>query len=281
MTFTSKSIALPTGVTLSYVEQGDPNGVPVILLHGVTDSWRSFELVLPYLPPRIHAFALSQRGHGDTDRPMTGYGFRDFAADVAAFMDTLQLHTAVVLGHSMGSGVAQRFALAYPERLSGVVLVGSFATLPTNPVVREFWDTVVSTLRDPIEPRLVREFQQSTLARPVPAAFFETVVNESLKVPARVWRATFTTFLQEDWAGELRKITAPTLIVWGDQDVFCPRGDQDLLVTAIADSRLRIYPNAGHAPHWEEPERFANEVITFIAWLAASSGRREPQSCWA
>ena len=69
MTFTTKTIVLPTGVTLPYVEQGDPDGVPVILLHGVTDSWRSFEPVLPHLPPSIRAFALTQRGHGDADRP--------------------------------------------------------------------------------------------------------------------------------------------------------------------------------------------------------------------
>ena len=110
--------------------------MPVILLHGVTDSWRSFELVLPHLPPSIHAFALSQRGHGDADRPLTGYSFHDFAADVAAFMDALQLKTAVIVGHSMGSGVDQRFALDYPDRLLGFVLVGSFATLHANPAVR-------------------------------------------------------------------------------------------------------------------------------------------------
>ncbi len=264
MTFTSNSIALPTGVTLPYVEQGDPNGVPVILLHGVTDSWHSFELVLPHLPPRFHAFAVTQRGHGDADRPLTRYGFRDFAADVAAFLDVLQIKTAVLVGHSMGSGVAQRFALDYPDRLLGLVLEGSFASLSTTPAVQEFWDTVVSTLTDPIDPHLVREFQQSTLAQPVPDTFFETVVNESLKVPARVWKATFLTFLQEDWSSELGKITTPTLIVWGDQDAFCPRSDQDLLKATIANSRLLVYSGAGHDPHWEEPARFAHDVVAFI-----------------
>lgn len=264
MTFTIKSISLPTGITLPYVEQGDPNGMPVILLHGVTDSWRSFELMLPHLPPSLHAFALSQRGHGDADRPTAGYGFHDFAADVAAFMDTLQLETAVLVGHSMGSGVAQRFALDYPDRLSGLVLVGSFATLPDNPGVREFWNSTVSRLVDPIDPNLVREFQQSTLAQPVPAAFFETVVQESLKVPARVWRATFATFLREDWSGELGKITAPTLIIWGDQDRYFPRSDQDILTATIPDARLLVYPGAGHDPHWEEPKRFTHDVVAFI-----------------
>jgi non-heme chloroperoxidase len=253
MTPILKSITLSTQVTLPYVEQGDPSGVPVLLLHGVTDSWRSFELVLPHLPKSIHAFALTQRGHGDADRPLTGYRFHDFAADVAAFVDTLHLGPVIVVGHSMGSGVAQRFALDYSDRLLGLVLLGSFADLRTNPDVAALWDSAISQFVDPIDPHFVREFQQSTLAQPVPAAFFEAAVHESLKVPARVWKATFATFLREGWFGELGQITAPTLIVWGDQDRFCPRGDQDALVAAIPDSRLLVYPGAGHALHWGSP----------------------------
>ena len=59
------STTLPNQVTLPYVEQGDPAGDAVLLLHGITDSWRSFEGLLPHLPTSLHAFALSQRGHGD------------------------------------------------------------------------------------------------------------------------------------------------------------------------------------------------------------------------
>src|SRR5262245_43795806 len=106
---TQKSIELPNGVKLSYVEQGDPSGVLLLLLHGYTDSWHSFESVLPHLPESIHVFALSQRGHGDADRPVAGYHFQDFAADLAAFIDILELRPAVIAGHSMSSSIAQRF----------------------------------------------------------------------------------------------------------------------------------------------------------------------------
>jgi pimeloyl-ACP methyl ester carboxylesterase len=78
-------VSLPTGVRIEYVEQGRADGVPVIFLHGVTDSWRSFERVLPLLPPDVHAFALSQRGHGDSSRPTSGYRFADMSADLLAF----------------------------------------------------------------------------------------------------------------------------------------------------------------------------------------------------
>ena len=105
------AIALSTGVTLRYVEHGDQRGIPVVLLHGITDSWRSFEAVLPHLPPFIRAFALTQRGHGDTHRPASGYRTRDFAADIVAFLDAMNVRSAVIVGHSMGTTTALRFAI--------------------------------------------------------------------------------------------------------------------------------------------------------------------------
>jgi non-heme chloroperoxidase len=265
MTLVIHAVTLPNQVTLPYVEQGDPAGVPVLLLHGITDSWRSFEGVLPHLPTSLHAFALSQRGHGDATRPATGYYPQDFAADLAAFMDTLKLGPAVVVGHSMGSYIAQRFALDYPDRTLGLVLMGSCTTVRGNPVAIGLWDSVVSTLTDPIDPGFVREFQQSTLAQPVPQTLLDTVVQESLKVPARVWKAALAALLDTDFSVELSKIKAPTLIVWGDQDTFFRRREQEALAAAIAGAQLMVYPGAGHGFHWEEPARFAADLVAFTA----------------
>ena len=273
MTPVIHSVTLPNQVTLPYVEQGDPAGVPVLLLHGITDSWRSFEGVLPHLPASLHAFALSQRGHGDAARPATGYYPQDFAADLAAFMDALKLGPAVIVGHSMGSYIAQRFALDYPDHTLGLVLMGSCITVCGNPVAVELWDSVVSTLTDPIDPGFVLEFQQSTLARPVPQTLLDTVVQESLKVPACVWRAAFAALLDTDFSGETGKIAAPTLIVWGDQDAFFRRHEQEALAAAIPGAQLVVYPGAGHGFHWEEPTRFAADLVAFTARLHVSQRR--------
>jgi pimeloyl-ACP methyl ester carboxylesterase len=238
--------------------------MPLVLLHGVADSWRSYERVLEHLPASLRAIALTQRGHGDADRPESGYRYRDFAADLAGFMEAKGLRSAVVVGHSMGAAVAQRFAIDHPTRIRGLVLVGAFESLCRNDGVRELWQTTVSKLEDPVDEGFVREFQASTLARPVPPGFFETVVAESLKVPARVWRETFRGFAEEDHSADLHRIVAPTLVVWGDQDAFCPRSDQDALTAAIAGSRLVVVPGAGHGVHWEEPERVAACIADFV-----------------
>jgi pimeloyl-ACP methyl ester carboxylesterase len=88
MTHQLQAVTLPGGLTLPYVEHGDPAGVPVVLLHGYSDPWRSWELLLPELPDSPHAFAVTQRGHGDADRPAVGYRPEDHAAAVAAAWTT-------------------------------------------------------------------------------------------------------------------------------------------------------------------------------------------------
>ena len=183
-------------------------------------------------------------------------------------MDALDIEQAVIAGHSMGSSVAQRFAIDHPERTLGLVLIGSVTTWRDHPDFVELWDSVVSTLTDSVDPGFVREFQESTLAQPVPQAFLETVVQESLKLPARVWRAALLEgLLEADFSGELSKIEAPTLIVWGDRDALT-ESEQGPLAAAIAGSRLVVYPGAGHGLHWEEPDRFADDLATFAEEVA-------------
>jgi pimeloyl-ACP methyl ester carboxylesterase len=262
--FVIKSVDLPNKVKLPYIEQCNSSGFPLILLHGYADSWRSFERVLPYLPDSIRTFAITQRGHGDASRPATGYRIHDFVADLKAFMEVLHLKAAVIVGGSSGGFVARRFAIDHPQRTLGLVLISSPFTLRDKPGVMDIWNSTISKLKDPIDPGFVREFTESTVAQSVPQAFLETLVKESLKVPARVWKATFQGLLEDDSLIELNKIRAPTLVVWGEKDTTVPRSDQEKFVAEIANSRLLVYPGAGHALYCEEPTRLASDVITFI-----------------
>lgn len=264
---TVRSLRLASELTLPYAAHGDPAGTPVVFLHGITDSWRSFERVLPHLPRSLRALAPTQRGHGDADRPAAGYRTRDFAGDVAAFLDALDVRRAVVVGHSMGAANALRFAAAHPERLRGLVLAGTFASFRDKPDLVEFVTTGVQSLTDPIDPAFAREFQESTLTQPIPPAFLDMAIGESLKLPARVWHAAFDGLLEDDGGTDLARVTAPTLIVWGAHDTFCSQRDQDALLAGIRGSRLVTYANAGHALHWEEPKRFAADVAAFVATL--------------
>jgi non-heme chloroperoxidase len=263
----TRTAQLSTGVTVPYVEQGDPDGVPVLLLHGYSDSARSFELLLEELPGSIHAYAYTQRGHAGATKPATGYGLGDYAADAAAFLDAIGLEAAVIVGHSGGSYQAQRFALDHPDRTLGLVLIGSFRAFHDNPGVLEAREAVAH-LADPVDPEFVRDFQESCVAQAVPSEFMDAVVAGSLELPARVWRDYLDGALAARVPTESGTIDAQTLILWGDQDIFCPRSDQDALLAAIPDARLEIYPGTGHCPHWEQPERAAAEIVAFATAVA-------------
>jgi pimeloyl-ACP methyl ester carboxylesterase len=93
------------------------------------------------------------RGHGDSDKPEHGYRLEDQAADVAAFMDAVDVDAAVIVGHSMGSYIAQRFAIDHPERTIGLVLMGTFRIIAGDPGLTEF-RAELEQLEDPlISPR--------------------------------------------------------------------------------------------------------------------------------
>ncbi len=257
-----RTVDLATGVTLPYVAVGSPSGVPMVFLHGVTDTWRSWETVLPDLPGSIRAFALTQRGHGDADHPGSGFRYEDFAGDLAAFLDAFGIEQAVIVGHSMGSAIAQRFALDYPERVLGLALIGSATTWHGNDVVSELWETGVSQWTDAVDADFVRMFQESPRLAP---ERFEIAVEESLKAPVDVWQKCFQTIMSTDHSAELSRIEAPTLIVWGDQDPLCSRAEQYALLAAIAGSRLEVYAEGWHNLHWEEPRRFAADLAAHVA----------------
>ena len=259
-----RSAELPNKLRLPYVDQGVSSGVPLLLLHGYADSWRAFELVLPWLPKSMRVIALTQRGHGDASRPREGYQSHDFALDLVEFMDALDVESAVIAGGSSGGFVARRFAIDYPNRTKGLVLLGSPFVLRDKAGVQELWASTISKLTDPIDPRFVREFQMSTITQPVPEAFLETMIRESLKIPARVWKKTFEGLMLDNSDEELTKIHVPSLMIWGDKDAIVPRSDQEALMAGIEGSNLFVYPGVGHAIYWEQPTQVASDLVAFV-----------------
>ncbi len=264
--FREGTVTLASGLQLHYIEQGRKDGPVLVLLHGYTDSYRSFELALPLLPRDFRVYALDQRGHGDSSRPECCYSQSDFAADAVAFLDALGLQRATFVGHSMGSFIAQQVALEYPERVEALVLIGSAPTVHGNPVALEL-QSAVDTLSDPIDPDFVREFQASTFVRPIPPSFLDTAVSESLKVPAHIWQAALDGLIAEDHSSQLGEISAPTLVVGGDQDGFFPAEQQRALAEALPNATLSLYEDTGHAPHVELPHRFVQDLKQFVHGL--------------
>jgi pimeloyl-ACP methyl ester carboxylesterase len=84
-----------------------------------------------------------------------------------------------------------------------------------------------------------------------------------MKLPAHVWREVMAEMMSPYAGVQLKKIKAPTLVLWGDKDFF-PRSEQNALVSGIPNAVLKVYKDTGHALHWERPENFAADLKTFL-----------------
>jgi pimeloyl-ACP methyl ester carboxylesterase len=259
-----KQVMLDNGVKLEYRVTGPKDAPVVLMIHGVTDSGHSWTQVMPYLETRYRVYAPTLRGHGDSDKPAGGYQIAVFAEDMIAFMNKLGIEHASVVGHSLGSLVAHQMASVYPQRVDAMALIGSAPTLVDNPVVTYLWEEIIGldSFQDPIDEDFILEWQ--TGPNPVDEEFFETVLSETAKVPARVWQAAFRGLLTDDHQAFLDDVQCPTLIIWGSADPLMTEEDQEALLQAIAGSTLLVYEDAGHNTHWEQPAEVAEDLLNFL-----------------
>jgi non-heme chloroperoxidase len=257
---TFHSAHLQTGIRLRYAAQGASDAPAVLMLHGITDSWFSFSRVLSLLPPDLRAVVPDQRGHGDSDKSASDFTLDSMAADAVALLDALGISRAIVVGHSMGSLVAQRVAARAGDRVMSLLLLGSAATA-RNDVVTDLVEEV-EKLDDPVSVDFISAFQASTIHRPVPRGFFDRVVSESRKVPAHVWKSAFRSLFD---SGPVKvPATCPVSIVWGDRDSVFSLWDQESLRRHIPTAAFVALKDVGHAPHWEVPDVVVREMVGIL-----------------
>lgn len=271
---TVQTATLPSGLTIPYAETGDPAGKDVVFVHAYVESLRYFEVVLGHLPASLHGYAPTQRGHGDADRTPDGYRPEDFAADIMGFLATVGIRRAVLVGSSSGGLVSQFVASSHPDRVSALVLISSPATLADKPGVAGMWQEI-SALEDPLDADFVADFVRATSPDSVPDEFLDVLVKESLKIPARVWKETLRGLIEADLPVTLHRITAPTLLISGDQDAFVS-GDQDVLLRSIPDARLVVYKGAGHGVHLAHPKRVIDDLVDFLTPAVPATTQRPP-----
>jgi non-heme chloroperoxidase len=188
---------------------------------------------------------------------------RDLAGDVLALMDALDIERATLVGHSMGSFVAQQVALASPRRVERLVLVGSAPSIHSMSGIGEF-TAALNALQDPVPEQFAREFQVSTIYHPIPAEFLDTAVATSLRLPARVWRGIMAGMLATAPAPDLAGLGMPILMLSGERDAVFPLAARQALLAQLPRGRRVIYPATGHAPHWERPELLAADLVRFL-----------------
>lgn len=268
---------------MAYLEAGPPAGDAVIMLHGVTDSSRAWSRSMAAMHarrPDLRLFALDQRGHGGSsmpdpvrfrDHPERCFRLADLTDDVLAFMRAKRLQEAVIVGHSMGSFVAQEAALAHPERVPKIVLVGSSDKCTGNPVVRDYLleETITGNWRRALEakgvkfpgeayglsPRAADPDIDDWLARfwgfhPVAdPEFVAAILAETAEVKLGTWLGATLGLLGVDNSERLKSLRVPALAIWGTQDaIFTAEPDQSGLVAALAAAAKAN----GTPHHWKQ-----------------------------
>jgi pimeloyl-ACP methyl ester carboxylesterase len=219
-------------------------GPPLVLLHGLSGSGRWWSRNVPAFASSFRTYAVDLPGFG-ASRRVRWSRLDDTVDRLADWIAAEGLSRAHIAGHSLGAAVAARLAARHPKRVDRLVLVDAAIRLVGKRLSPRATD-VVRTVRSGMPgfaPILVRD-----LLRCHPWSFVAATVDA----------------LQPDWDSHLARITAPTLVVWGERDAITslPLG-RDIAET-VADARLLVLPNAGHNPMWECAEAFNSEVLRFL-----------------
>lgn len=266
MAYEPIQLTLPDGNTMEYVRR--PGGTkPIVLIHGYADSWYSFKGVMDFLPDNFAAFAPSLLGHGRSSKPKQAYSIDGFAENVADFMRLVGIQRSAVVGHSMGTFVAQSIALNRPEIISSMVLIGSAVTAD-NAVLRGVYKEAIE-FEDPVPSSFVWNFQGGTCVGPVdPSMSLEGIVSESSLLPAHVWSSALKGLIDyraADFDGQnLHSLRTPTLLLGGAKDEIFVEAAQRDLAEALPHSEIWLDPHCGHSPNWEKAQRTAEQIAEFV-----------------
>ncbi len=257
-----QSLTTADGLTMTYVEAGDPAGPPTILLHGYTDNSRSWSLLAPLLSDR-RLIMLDLRGHGGTAAPACCYGPDSLAHDVAQAMEALGIAKADVIGHSMGSTTAATLAAWHPEKVGKLVLISTAIEMPAA-ATDWLWANVPG-LPETIDPN--GEFMMAWYwnPNPVPADFIDRERAESAATSRNAWLGVLQGLTAMDLGKVAPKITAPTLILWGDQDSFFDAASQEAVRAAYPKAQYQAFAGFGHNMFWEVPDQVAAAIQPFLA----------------
>ncbi len=266
-----KTVSLPDGITLAYIDTGNPSGPPVVLIHGYTDSARDWVPVLPYLSKRFRLILVDIRGHGKSSKPECCYSRLDFAYDIKLLLDALSIRQADLVGHSLGSIIAQTFAEYWPERTARVVLISSTGGRPpglTEPPQFDF-AAEIRKLKDPIDPNSPFMIAWWSSPTPVDPDFIRRQREDSAAIPLSVWLAVLDQSLPAattytDLQSTLPRLKAPTLLIWGSKDPIMEEPLRKTLRDALPEAQVKVFEGLGHNPFWEDPPAVAGVINTFL-----------------
>ncbi len=272
------------GASIYWDEQG--HGAPLLLIMGLGYSSHMWHRPRPALSQHYRTIALDNRGVGRSDVPPGPYPVATMASDAAAVLEAAGAESAHVFGVSMGGMIAQEFALRYPNRVRSLVLGCTAAGGPTA-VRADAEATQMLMTRDKMTP-------EQALEAPVPFIYDSTTPRERIDEDLAIRRPwlprpeAYTAQLQGIIAWEsysrLSGITAPTLVIHGQNDRLVPPGNGRLIAERILGAKLVMIPHASHLFTTDQPEAAHCAILEFLSQQAGSASsadrlEKEKASC--
>jgi pimeloyl-ACP methyl ester carboxylesterase len=254
---------------LAYERVG--SGVPVVLVHGITTYSFIWDSVIPFLSPGFDVIALDLLGCGDSDMPLdVSYSIQAHAERLHAFVQNLGLERFHLVGHDLGGGVAQIFAVRHSEMLSSLTLI--------NSVAYDFWPVQpVTALRTPIVRQLMMaSFDLGTFRLVIRRGFYhkERVTPELLEkfmapMQTAEGRKAFMHFARcldnhnlTDISEDLHRMNVPTHVIRGDADPYLSAVITERLAEGLPNCRVTHIPTASHFAMEDEPELVARAILS-------------------
>jgi pimeloyl-ACP methyl ester carboxylesterase len=266
-----RMMALPNGESLAYIDTGDRVGTPVVLIHGYTDSARDWVPMLPYVSKQFRLILVDIRGHGQSGKPECCYTRLDFAYDIKLLLDALGVQKAAIVGHSLGSVIAQTFAEYWPERTASVVLVSSTGGTPPGREKQKpqlDFASEIRKLKEPIDPDSPFMIAWWDSPTPVDPDFIRRQRKDAAGIPLRVWLAVLDQALTDNVFASLQstlpRLQAPTLLIWGSKDPIMEEDVRQTLRDALPRAKVKIFDGLGHNPFWEQPRSVADTINAFL-----------------
>ena len=236
-------------------------GQSLLLIHGLGYARWGWEPVVEPLARSFDVILFDNRGIGQSDAPPGPYTAADLAADAVQVLHEAGVERAHVLGTSLGGMVAQELALAVPERVDRLVLAC------TTPGGSEAFPMPEQTVQLLTSGGTLRQFVENALAPEPDAEIVERILRhrESTAQPLEAWSAQAAAGATFDALDRIDRIGSPTLILHGTEDAVVDSRNAALLALRIPDSRVELFPGAGHLFFWEQPERFVEVVTGFLS----------------
>jgi pimeloyl-ACP methyl ester carboxylesterase len=261
-------VLLPNGQHLAYIDMGDRQGPPVVLIHGYTDNARDWVPLIPYLSRKFRLIVVDIRGHGRSDKPECCYARIDFAYDIRLLLDALHIDEADVVGHSLGSMITQVLAEEWPQRVRKVVLISSTAgPRPGSPPKKPAFDYAaqIRKLKEPIDPDSPFMIAWWDSPKPVNPEFIKRQRRDAAQIPLAVWLAVLDQGTSPgDLQRTLPKLQAPALLIWGSDDPIVDEMGRQTLREGLPSATVKVFEGLGHNPFWEDPQAVAAVINPFL-----------------